>query len=125
MLIKLFTLLGGLAGCGGVALGALSAHALRERLDPAALATLDTASKYLLIHALLLLLIALWLRSSADSLALKLAGVCVIAGIFLFCGGLTASVLSGIHQFAVAAPLGGTSFMVAWLACAAHALVKS
>lgn len=114
----------GLAGCSGVALGALTAHALRARLDTGALATLDTVSKYLLIHAVLLLVIALWTRSAADTGVLKVAGVLVLAGIVFFCGGLTVSVLSGARQFAIAAPAGGMAFMAAWLACALHALLK-
>lgn len=114
----------GLAGLSGVALGALSAHALRARLDPAALATLDKVSQYLLIHAVLLMVLALWTRSAADTGILKVAGVLAVAGIILFCGGLTVSVLGGARQFAMAAPLGGMAFMAAWLACALHAVLR-
>ncbi len=124
MLVKLFVAIAGLAGCSGVGLGALAAHAWRARLDPAALATLDLVSKYLLLHALLLMVIALWTRNSADTRILEVAGVLVVAGIVLFCGGLSVSVLSGVRQFALAAPLGGMALMVAWLACAVYALVR-
>ncbi len=125
MFFKLFMWVGGLAGCGGVVLGALSAHALEERIAPAALTSLETASSYLLIHGLLLVIIAAMLQSTAGSLALKLAGVLAVAGIVLFCGGLSVSVLTGIRTFAMAAPAGGVAFMGAWLTLCVYAFTQA
>lgn len=122
--VKFFTLVGAVAGGAGVALSALSAHALRQRIDPAGLATLDTASRYLLVHGLLLLVIAYWARSFSDALSLKIAGLLACTGIVLFCGGLAVGTLSGLRFFATAAPLGGSALMGAWLAVAFFAVVK-
>ena len=124
MFVKLFILIGGLGGCSGVVLGALSAHALKQRIDPAGLTSLETASSYLLIHGLLLIVIAVLLQSATGSVVLKVAGVLAVAGILLFCGGLSVSVLSGIRPFAVAAPAGGLAFMGAWLSLCVYALTK-
>ena len=124
MLIKFFTLLGALAGCAGVGLGALSAHALRQRIDPAGLATLDTVSRYLLVHGLLLVVVGCWMRAAGHALPLQIAGVLASTGVVLFCGGLASAVLSGQHFFGMAAPLGGDALMGAWLALACFAAVK-
>ena len=124
MFFKLFILIGGLAGCSGVVLGALSAHALKARIDPAVLASLETVSSYLLIHGLLLIGIAMLLQSATGSVVLKVAGVLAVAGIVSFCGGLSVSVFSGTRAFAMAAPAGGLAFMGAWLSLCVYALTQ-
>ena len=124
VLFKLFVLTGGLAGCAGVVIGALSAHALKQRIDPAGLTSLETASGYLLVHGLLLVVIALMTQTTAPSVVLRIAGVLTIMGIVLFCGGLSISVISGIRAFAMAAPAGGLAFIGAWLSLCIYALTK-
>lgn len=122
-LVKLFFGVAGLSGACGITLGALTAHGLSQHLQPDALATLDTVSKYLLVHGLLLFVIATWSRTASGSKILTIAGLLVVLGIFLFCGGLMLSRLSGIRQFGLGAPLGGMAFIGGWLACAAHGLL--
>ncbi|MEQ8234970.1 MAG: DUF423 domain-containing protein [Gammaproteobacteria bacterium] len=123
-LTKLFMGLGGLSGMAGVALGALAAHALAARLDAAALQTLDTVSKYLLVHGLLLIAVAAWTRLEPDALMLRIAGLLVVAGIFCFCGGLSVSILGGLRAFGAAAPFGGTALMAGWLVLALFGMTK-
>ena len=53
-----FTLLAGIFGFVGVALGAFGAHALRERLPSSLLAIFETAARYQMYHALALLVVA-------------------------------------------------------------------
>jgi uncharacterized membrane protein YgdD (TMEM256/DUF423 family) len=118
--VKLFFGVAGLSGACGIALGALTAHGLSQHLQADALATLDMVSKYLLVHGLLLFAIATSSRTLASSTILTIAGLLVVVGIFLFCGGLMLSKLSGVRQFGLAAPLGGLAFIAGWLACAAH-----
>lgn len=117
-------LLGGIAGSAGVGLGALNTHAFSHRLDAHALATLDTVSRYLLIHGLLLLVIAGWQRTYPDAIALKVGSSLAAIGIVLFCGGLSASTLGSAPVFGQAAPLGGSALMGAWLACAVFAATR-
>lgn len=123
-LTKLFMGLGGVAGMAGVALGALAAHALASRIEAAALQTLDTVSKYLLVHGLLLVVIALWTRLEPDAVMLRIAGLLVVAGIFCFCGGLSISILAGVRAFGAAAPFGGTALMAGWLLLALFGMTK-
>lgn len=115
MFTRLCLITGGLAGCSGVALGALSAHAFKDRLDAHALHTLGTVSLYLLVHGLLLVAIAAWQRLAPELVALRLAAGLVMLGIFCFCGGLSLSILGGVRAAGSAAPLGGTAFMAGWL----------
>ncbi|MGE0485859.1 MAG: DUF423 domain-containing protein [Gammaproteobacteria bacterium] len=125
MFIKLCLVIGGSAGCGGVALGALVAHAFKTRLEPAALTTLGTVSQYLLIHGLLLIVIGAWLRLQPDTLALRIAAGLIMAGVFCFCGGLSVSILGGLRAAGSVAPLGGTALMAGWLVLAWIGLVRS
>ena len=112
--------IGGLSACAGIGLDALTAHLFSQRLAARELATLATAARYFLIHGLLLLLLATWLRTAPASRLLKGAMVLAATGIVLFCGGLTASVVSGVPALGAAAPYGGSAFMASWLACAVH-----
>jgi len=125
MWVKMFMTLGGIAGCSGVALGALSAHALNTRLEPAGLTTLGTVSQYLLLHGLLLIAVAAWLRVAADSGLLRAAGVLLVVGMFCFCGGLTVATLTGVRSFGGLAPFGGIALMAGWLTLALYGLVKA
>lgn len=116
--------IGGIAGCAGVALDALSAHAFRQRFDAHDLDILATAARYLLIHGVLLLIVGNWLKSAPVSRLLKGVVLLAATGIVLFCCGLTAKVVSGVATFGAAAPYGGSSFMAAWLGCALHAVTR-
>jgi len=110
--------LGATAGACGVALGALVAHAFAARLDAAALARLETAALYLLVHGLLLVAIALALRGPAASRGLRAAGALIALGVVCFCGGLIASTLTGVRGFVSVAPFGGSALIAGWLTLA-------
>lgn len=115
---------GGLSGCAGVALDALSAHAFKQRLGAHDITTLATTARYLLVHGLLLMLVAGWLRSAPGARLLKAVVILAATGIVLFCGGLTAKVLSGVSILGIVAPLGGSALMAAWLGCAIYAVTS-
>lgn len=108
-------LIGALYGGLGVVLGAFGAHALKARLEPAMLATWDTAVLYQLVHGLALLLVALIARTST------LPGVSVAMwsfaiGVLLFSGSLYVLALGGPRWLGPVTPLGGVAFIVGWLA---------
>ena len=124
MFFKIFITVGGLSGCGGIVLGALTAHAFKNRLDVIELSSLGTVSNYLLIHGLFLLLVAALIQWSPNSGVLRLSGSLAIVGIILFCGGLSGGVFSGIRTLAAAAPVGGMAFMGAWLLLCVYAWGK-
>lgn len=108
--------LGALFALTGVAAGAFGAHALRASLSPASLATWQTAVQYQFVHALALLAVGLWMRTARQPGALRLAGVCFSLGILLFSGSLYLLALSGVGVLGMVTPLGGTLFIVGWLA---------
>jgi len=106
-------ILAALAGTLGVALGAFGAHALRARLAPEQLASWSTAVQYQLIHAVVILALALWAQASARSVALP-AGL-FGAGILLFSGSIYLLVLTGARWLGPVTPLGGLCFIAGWL----------
>jgi uncharacterized membrane protein YgdD (TMEM256/DUF423 family) len=124
MWVKAFMSLGGIAGCSGIALGALSAHAFRTRIEAAGLATLGTVSQYLLVHGLLLIAVAAWLRIAPESVLLRVAGALLVLGMFCFCGGLTVGTLTGVRGFGGLAPFGGIALMAGWLTLALYGLIR-
>jgi len=102
------------AGASGIALGAFGAHALRARLEPAALATWNTAVLYHLIHALALLALALFARATGRSVMLP--ATLFTAGIVLFSGSLYLLALTSWRWLGPLTPLGGVAFIAGWLA---------
>jgi len=107
--------IGAIFGFLGVALGAFGAHALQDRLDPAMLEIYKTATHYLMIHALALILFGL-MGSKA-----RWPGRCFLGGILVFSGSLYALALSGIRILGAITPIGGLLFMAGWIGFAIHA----
>ena len=117
---KNFLLIGALAGCLGVGLGAFGAHGLRGRLAPEMLAVFETAVRYQLYHALALVALAA-LMMRLNGWLVVVAGWCFVAGIVLFSGSLYALALTGNRMLGAITPLGGLAFLVGWAALAAAA----
>jgi uncharacterized membrane protein YgdD (TMEM256/DUF423 family) len=115
MRIWLFT--AGLAGAAGVIVGAFGVHALRGRLDPAALEIFDTGVRYHLIHALALGLAALAMRGTAQRLA-RIAAALFLTGILLFSGSLYLLAVTEIRALGFITPAGGVAFILGWVALA-------
>lgn len=108
------------AGFTAVAAGAFGAHALRPMLEARGrIGTWETAVLYHLIHAVVLLSVALYLRREADPAAarrLARAGDLLAAGIVLFSGSLYALALGAPRWLGPVTPLGGLSLLAGWLA---------
>lgn len=98
----------------GVALGAFGAHSLKDKVEPYLLDVFKTGVLYHLIHALGLFTVA-WLSSVYQDPKITWAGICLIAGIFLFSGSLYAMTLTGIRIFGAVTPIGGVCFLAAWV----------
>lgn len=124
MWAKVFMAAGGCGGCAGVVLGALQAHALATRVDGDGLAALATASDYLLVHGVLLVVVAMGLRAVPAAASLRLAGALILFGMICFCGGLTISALVG-GPLAAIAPLGGMGLIAGWLTLAVYGLTRA
>jgi len=99
----------------GVALGAFGAHALREKISPAALQIWNTAVLYHLLHAVALLALGLYARASGADV--KLAAGLFTAGVVIFSGSLYALALSGIKPLGAITPIGGLCFLAGWASC--------
>jgi uncharacterized membrane protein YgdD (TMEM256/DUF423 family) len=99
-----------------VMLGAFGAHALKTRLDAYSLGIYDRAVFYHFVHSLGLLVVPLMVRAGwiAQSLGFWVC-LLLLAGILLFSGSLYALALSGIRALGAVTPLGGLSFILAWL----------
>ncbi len=109
---------GALAGLAGVALSAMAAHAPGGP-------NLDTAARFLLIHAPALLAIAALASIGAVNPSLgRAAGWIIVLGLVLFCGDLVMRALRGVALFPMAAPIGGFLLMGGWGMAAVAALVR-
>ena len=105
----------GIVGFLGVLLGAFGAHALKERFAamPGSAAWWETAVHYHQIHALLLLVLALW-RRQTNARVLVHAGRGALLGVLLFSGSLYLMALTGVRALGAVTPLGGACFLFAW-----------
>lgn len=112
---RIFFTLGTINAFLCVLLGAVGAHGLKHQLATDMLATFQTGVQYHFYHALGLILIGLVLLNFPHSRLLKLSGWVMFAGIVLFSGTLYIVSLTGIRGLGMIAPLGGLSYMSAWL----------
>ena len=112
--------LGALLLALAVIFGAFGAHALRGRLDAHALGVYERAVFYHFVHALGLLVVPLVVRAGWVSETVG-AWTCafLLAGILLFSGSLYALAMTGVRGLGAITPLGGVSFILAWLLIAA------
>ncbi|HXP89439.1 MAG TPA: DUF423 domain-containing protein [Fibrobacteria bacterium] len=106
----------GIWGALAVVFGAFGAHALRSRLPPDLMAVWATGAQYHLVHAVVLLALALADRAGVP--CLRLPYRLLAAGSVLFSGSLYALALSGIRGFGVVTPVGGVLLLSGWLAFA-------
>ncbi len=97
-----------------VGLGAFGAHVLKGRLEPDALDAFELGARYQMTHAIGLILVGI-LALRWENRGLSMAGTLLMAGIFLFSGGLYVWSLSGIRGFVHVVPLGGISFLLGWI----------
>jgi len=92
-----------------VALGAFGAHALRSTIESLGMADAwNKAVLYHFIHAIALLVLALY--GSANRGAWWL----LFAGIFLFSGSLYTMALTNLRWLGVVTPVGGLCFLAGW-----------
>ena len=106
--------LAGFLGATGVAAGAFGAHALEALVTPAQLDIWSTAAQYHLIHAVVVLVLALSVSKGGVALGpWPVTGF--TSGVFLFSFSLYAYVLTGVPMFAMVTPLGGTVLILSLL----------
>ena len=106
--------LGFLLGGIGVALSAFGAHALEGRISEASLSIFDTAARYHMLHAIVLLLVALVDARWPDP-SWKWVGGLMFGGTLVFSGTLYLLAVSGIGWLGAITPVGGTMLIAGWL----------
>ncbi len=108
-----------------VMLGAFGAHGLRGKLDAYAMGIYEKAVFYHFVHALGLLAVPVMARLGAIRPG-QAAAVCVLllAGIAIFSGSLYLLAVTGARWLGAITPLGGVSFIAAWVVLA-YALARS
>jgi uncharacterized membrane protein YgdD (TMEM256/DUF423 family) len=94
-----------------VMLGAFGAHGLKDRLDAYSMEVYQKAVFYHFIHALGLLIVSLTPRTAN----LSWVQILLLAGILVFSGSLYLLAVTGMRTLGAITPLGGLSFIAAWL----------
>jgi uncharacterized membrane protein YgdD (TMEM256/DUF423 family) len=121
-MLKVFMIIGSLNMLLSVALGAFGAHGLKARLSADMLDVFKTGVQYHMVHALGILLIALFAEKLGESSLALWSGWIMFAGIVLFSGSLYALSTTGIKVLGAITPLGGLCFLTAWVLLAVAAL---
>jgi uncharacterized membrane protein YgdD (TMEM256/DUF423 family) len=96
-----------LLGLIAVAMGAIAAHALS---DPKAIAAIEKAAIYQLIHALILIMSTL-----LTGAMVQWSRVFFLIGILLFCGSIELKYLLNLQNATIVAPAGGLCLMLGWV----------
>ena len=94
--------------------GAFGSHALKERLSAQSLEVYDIATRYLMFHALGILLIAL-LGFQLPKELLEAPVIMMISGIFIFSGSLYLIAMLDYKKLGMVTPIGGLLLIVSWL----------
>ena len=127
-----FSFIAGLFGTTGVALGALGAHALKQKMQEGILtidqlSAFDTGTKYQLMHAIVLFILAYINRDKKIKLY-TIASYLIVFGVLFFSGSiymLSTQNISGIHAgfiFGPITPLGGLLLISGWICITIQAL---
>lgn len=110
---RIFACIAAFLGLTGIILAAMGSHLVDMQALPGASAIWQTASMVHLFQAAALLGFSTWLNIGHSRLLLWACGL-MLAGTLLFCGSLYLKVASG-GNYAGAAPVGGSTMMLAWL----------
>ncbi len=104
--------------------GAFAAHGLKNHLSEYSLAVFKTGAEYHLMHSVALVLMALLVGLCGPQKSLIRSAWFFVCGIIFFSGSLYALALTGVRALGAITPLGGVSFILAWLILAwnAHSL---
>ena len=103
-----------------VGLGAWAAHGLDTMVTDKAVDWVETASRYMLIHAVAIFGCAIALRHQTTRMLALAAGLFTF-GTLVFCGSLLAL---DFRAAGAAAPIGGLSLIIGWLTIALAGLKR-
>ncbi len=111
---RFFMVVAALAGAIAVGLGAFGAHYFKDLLTPSRFDVYLTGIRYLMVHAVVLLVAARMYREAPSRL---LSGACLafMTGMVAFSGSLVLLGLTGMRFFGAIAPVGGTGYIFGWI----------
>lgn len=109
------TVVAAVSGALAVIIGAFAAHGAGPQVKP----LLTTGGHYLLVHALLAVVCAVW---PGRDRRIVIAGWLALAGGLVFCLALSLVALLGLSVMGAVAPIGGVLMISAWLLLALAAL---
>ena len=112
---RTFLILGAANAALAVMLGAFGAHSLKAHLAAEMMAVYQTGLQYHLFHSLGLIAVGLVAKQIGDSAWLRWSGWLMLAGIVIFSGSLYVLSTTGWKWLGAVTPLGGLSFIVAWV----------
>lgn len=118
--LRFFPALGAFFGLVSVAAGAFGSHVLEAKLSGDMLEIFELATRYLMVHALALLLLGA-LSGRMEPRCGVLAGWGFCTGAILFAGTLYAYSLTSAVAWVMLTPVGGTLLLAGW-ACLLWAL---
>jgi uncharacterized membrane protein YgdD (TMEM256/DUF423 family) len=106
-----------------VGLGAFGAHGLRDRLDAYSMSVYEKAVFYHFIHSLGLLIVSYLPKTGTFSMSAA-SSVCalLLAGVIIFSGSLYLLAVTGNRWLGAITPIGGVSFIGAWLLLAWYSI---
>ncbi|MFD2680763.1 DUF423 domain-containing protein [Bacillus seohaeanensis] len=113
--MKTFIIIGAINAFLSVALGAFGAHALEGKISQKYIETWNTGVLYQMFHALGILIVGVLIGNVSASSLLSWSGWLMLIGTILFSGSLYVLSLSGIKVLGAITPLGGVSFLAAWV----------
>lgn len=108
---------GALLGCFAVGFGAYAEHGLKASVTAESFSMIETALRYNLIHAAVIVAIGLAQFGETDfarSKWLRFAGLGFIAGVIIFCFSIYLSVLLKMPELTSFAPFGGMTLIASW-----------
>lgn len=104
------TIIASLLGFAGVALGAFGAHGMASRFTPESRGWWETATLYLLVHAVAVFAASLSGRTGLFSTG----GWVMLVGAVIFSGTLYAMALGAPRWFGAITPIGGVGLLIGW-----------
>ena len=107
---KLWIIISAVSGFTAVAIGAFSAHGLREKLSSEMLEVYRTGVLYQFFHTIVLFILSL-----TNFIKGRLPSIFFLVGIILFSFSLYLYSTSGVRFFAMVTPVGGVCFLIGWL----------
>ena len=112
--MKGYIVIASLLAALAILFGAFGSHALKERLSVQSLEVYDTATRYLMFHALGIFLIAI-LGFQLPKESLETPVTMMIVGTSIFSGSLYLIAMLNFKKLGMVTPIGGLLLIVSWL----------